>query len=464
MSLIDKRLAADVLDTALATGGDFAEIFVENSQADVIKMSELQVKNISSSLVSGVGVRIFSGAFQTYAYTNIIEKDNLLRIAKQAALVIKNEQKTQRLDFRNLEFVNLSNIKIDTLGVPKQSRIDFLYEISNQAYVHNKLVNKVNAALRCNKRNILIANSEGVWAEDTQMYTGILFSVQAMRDNIREETVSVHKNMQGYELIENFPCGKEEFVLGTVDRAIAKTYADYCPSGVMPVILANGKGGVIFHEACGHSLEVNKVANCASEFGGKIGQVVASPLVSAYDDGCIANANGSANFDDEGTPNQRRLLIENGVLKNYLTDRFYGRKLGLRSNGACRRQDYTYIPTPRMSNTFIANGSSKKDDMIASIDYGLYAKRLSGGSVNPTTGEFNFAVEEGYIVRNGKIAEQVKGAKLIGKGIDVLKKIDMVGNDMELSGGTCGSGSGSIPVTIGQPTIRISEMIVGGHK
>ena len=232
----------------------------------------------------------------------------------------------------------------------------------------------------------------------------------------------------------------------------------------MPVVLANGFGGVIFHEACGHSLEANSVANNASEFCGKIGQVVASPLVTAYDDGCIAMAHGSTNFDDEGTPNRRRLLIENGVLKNYLTDKFYGRKLGMVSNGAGRRQDYTYMPVPRMSNTFIANGSSKEEDMIASIDYGLYAKTPHGGSVNPVTGEFNFAIAEGYIIRNGKIAEQVKGARLIGKGIDVLKKIDMVGNNLELRSGICGASSGRIPTTVGQPTIRISEMTVGGRK
>ncbi len=464
MSLIDKKLASEVIDMALSSGGDFAEIFVENSLYERIYLAEKQVKDVASRLVCGVGIRVFCEDFQTYAYTNVMTRENLLKVACQVSKSIKSEKQIQSMDFRNLEFENLSPVQVNPFDVSKKHKIDFLQNISGRAYTHSQLIEKVSTLLNSKQREILVANSEGTWAEDTRVYSTLMLDAQARRDGICEQAMSIHHASQGFEILDKLPYGLYDFVEGTVDRAVAKTYAKNCPNGVMPVILANGFGGVIFHEACGHSLEARVIANNASEFCNKMGEQVASPLVTAYDDSLIAGANGTLNFDDEGTPTQRRLLIENGILKNYLLDKFYGRKLGLESNGAGRREDYTYVPVSRMSNTFIAGGKSKVEDIIASTEYGLYAKRLSGGSVNTVTGEFNFAVAEGYVVRNGKICEQVKGARLIGKGIDVLKKIDMVGNDFEISAGSCGACSGHIPVTVGQPTIRVSEMTVGGNK
>ena len=239
--------------------------------------------------------------------------------------------------------------------------------------------------------------------------------------------------------------------------------AGYCPAGVMPVAIDNGFGGVIFHEACGHSLEASSVAYGRSQFAGKLGEKIANEKVTAIDDGTIPNAWGSINIDDEGTPAQKNVLIEKGVLKSYMVDKFNGRRMGMASTGNSRRQSYSYTPTSRMTNTYIAPGEDKNEDIIASIEYGLYAKEMGGGSVNPVTGEFNFAVNEGYIVRNGKICEPVRGASLVGKGSEIIQNIDMVGTELAMGQGMCGSSSGSVPTNVGQPMIRVSKITVGGR-
>ena len=239
--------------------------------------------------------------------------------------------------------------------------------------------------------------------------------------------------------------------------------AGYCPAGRMAVAIENGFGGVIFHEACGHSLEASSVAYGQSEFAGKLGLRVACPKVTAVDDGTIPGAWGSVNIDDEGTPSRRNVLIENGILKSYLVDRFNGRRMGMPSTGSARRQSYLFEPTSRMTNTFLLNGPDRNEDIIASIEYGLYAKSMGGGSVNPVTGAFNFSVREGYLIRNGKVCEPVRGASLIGNGAEVLSAIDMVGQNLATAQGMCGSSSGSIPTDVGQPLIRVSSITVGGR-
>ena len=232
----------------------------------------------------------------------------------------------------------------------------------------------------------------------------------------------------------------------------------------MTVAIENGFGGVIFHEACGHSLEATSVGIGASQMAGKLGQKIANEKVTAIDDGTIPGAWGSYNMDDEGNPSGRIVLIENGVLKNYMVDRLGSRRMGMPMTGSSRRENYTYEPTSRMTNTFIANGTDKNEDIIASIENGLYAKSMGGGSVNPLTGEFNFAVTEGYLVRNGKIREPVRGASLIGTGAQILQDIDMVGQNLATGQGMCGSSSGSIPTDVGQPLIRVKKITVGGRS
>ena len=239
--------------------------------------------------------------------------------------------------------------------------------------------------------------------------------------------------------------------------------AGYAPSGKMPVVINNGFGGVIFHEACGHALESTSVGIKNSYLTDKLGQQIASPVVFARDNARIKGEWGSYATDDEGHESSDLLLIENGILKNYLIDELGARRMNSKATGCSRRESFAYAPTSRMSNTYICAGNDTHDDIIADTEYGLYAASMGGGSVDPATGEFNFAVDEGYMIRNGKIAEPVRGATLIGKGGEVLMNIDKVGNDLELSAGMCGSLSGNVPVTVGQPTIRVSSIIVGGR-
>jgi TldD protein len=239
--------------------------------------------------------------------------------------------------------------------------------------------------------------------------------------------------------------------------------AGYIEGGTMPVVLGNGFGGVIFHEACGHPLETEAIRKSASPFCGKVGEAVGQSILTAIDDGTIANKWGSCNVDDEGKPTQRTILIENGILKSYLSDRIGARQVGVTRSGSARRESYKFAPVSRMRNTFIAPGPNSMEEMIRSIEFGLYAKKMGGGSVNPGTGEFNFAVQEGYAIRNGRIAEPVRGATLIGKGHEVLQKISMIANDLELAAGMCGAASGWVPTTVGQPTLKIDVILVGGR-
>lgn len=232
----------------------------------------------------------------------------------------------------------------------------------------------------------------------------------------------------------------------------------------MPVAIDGGFGGVIFHEACGHSLEATSVAYGMSEFAGKLGQQIAAPCVTAVDDGTIPGEWGSIHMDDEGTPTTKLVLIQNGILINYMIDKLGGRRMGMPVTGSSRRQGYTYAPTSRMRNTYIAAGNDDRDEIIATMGDGLYAKKMGGGSVNPATGEFNFAVSEGYLVKDGKIAHPVRGASLIGRGGEVLMKIDRVSREMTMGQGMCGSISGSVPTNVGQPMIRVSSLTVGGGR
>jgi TldD protein len=265
----------------------------------------------------------------------------------------------------------------------------------------------------------------------------------------------------GLELFDLFD--PKEVGTHAAKQAMVNLKAGYCKAGQMTVAIENGFGGVIFHEACGHSLEATQVAVGMSEMCGKLGQKIANEKITAIDDGTIPNAWGSVNIDDEGNPTQRNVLIERGVLKNYMIDRLGSRRMGMPMTGNSRRQSYAYEPTSRMTNTFIANGPDKNEDIIASIEYGLYAKQMGGGSVNPLTGAFNFAVNEGYMIRNGKICEPVRGASLIGTGSKIIQDIDMVGQNLATAQGMCGSSSGSVPTDVGQPLIRVKKITVGGR-
>jgi TldD protein len=461
--LLDKQLVFDILTAAMETGGDMAEIFAENTERDTVSMVNGLVEKANWGIESGVGVRIIHGTNAVYAYTNRMDRPSLIKLAKEAAQAIKAGKQNAVIDrFEPLIFKDIHPYVKLPAGVDKRPVAERLREASQASYAYDPLITQTNNSYLGVVQDVLIANTKGLWAEDRRVRTRLMLEAVATSETEKQSAHLGPGARRGYEFVE----GLDVRALGreAAETAVTMLKADLCPSGRMPVLIDNGFGGVIFHEACGHGREATSVAKKASVFADKLGQMIASPVVTAIDDGTQPNDWGSLNIDDEGAFTQKNILIENGVLKSYLVDYLNGLKMEMPSTGSGRRESYKFAPTSRMTNTYIANGKEKKEAIIADTEYGLYCKQMGGGSVQPSTGEFNFAVLEGYMVRGGKIAEPVRGATLIGKGSEVLLDIDRVADNMTQAQGMCGSFSGSIPTNVGQPLIRVKQMTVGGRK
>ena len=459
--MIARDICQKVLQVAVSTGADYAEIFAENSVNHSISMIANQVDNIKNTVIAGAAVRVYKGLRSVMATTIDTSETGLIRCAEKAADALG--QGTAQIDIvlRERLFGDIHPIVTCPSSVGNKEKIEILKAGYFAAKDHDSCITQVSGGLADVDHNILIANTDGVYAQDRQIRTRLAISAVADKGMGTQTGSCSPGRRMGLEMFDTID--PKNVGIKAAKQAAVMAGAGYCPAGVMPVAIENGFGGVIFHEACGHGLEASSVAYGQSVFAGKLGQQIANPKVTAIDDGTIPNAWGSINIDDEGTPAQKNVLIENGILKSYMIDKFNGRRMGMASTGSGRRQSYAYCPTSRMTNTYIAAGEDKNEDIIGSIEYGLYAASMGGGSVNPTTGEFNFAVNEGYIIRNGEICEPVRGASLVGKGSDCIMNIDMVGTDMEQAQGMCGSSSGSVPTNVGQPLIRVSSITVGGR-
>ena len=459
--MISREICQRVLQKAVSTGADYAEIFAENTVNHSINMIANKVDSIKDAVIAGAAVRVYQGLRSVMASTVDTSEEGLLRCAEAAAEALG--QGTAQIDIVLKErlFGDIHPIRIVPASVSNREKIAILKEGYFAAREYDDSIVQVNGTLLDVDHNILIASTEGLYAQDRQIRTRMMIhAIAEVQGETQTGSCSPGRRM-GLEMFENVV--PREVGIHAARQAVTMAGAGYCPAGVMPVAIENGFGGVIFHEACGHSLEASSVAYGQSQFAVKLGQKIANEKVTAIDDGTIPNAWGSINIDDEGTPARRNVLIEKGILKSYMIDKFNGRRMGMESTGNARRQSYAYTTTSRMTNTYIAPGDDKNEDIIASIEYGLYAKEMGGGSVNPVTGEFNFAVNEGYIIRNGKICEPVRGASLVGKGSDVIQNIDMVGTDMAMGQGMCGSSSGNVPTNVGQPLVRVSSITVGGR-
>ena len=458
--MITKANAKKILDITLSSGADFGELFFEDTIESSLKLENGVVSKVNSGNVYGCGIRILKKDKCVYGYTNDISMKSL---AKLATTLKDSFFGSKEYEVKPLKLVKSSNKHLPKIPYEKVSQEELL-SLLKKAYTaakeYDEKISKVDVGFSYDNKKITIFNSDGKIVKDQHTRGRMSIIVIASKDGEMQMMHSGPGAQKGFEYFKD-EIDVVAIAKQTAKSAITMLLADECPAKVMPVIIDNGFGGVIFHEACGHPLEASAVSKNLSPFANKIGQKVASEVVSAIDDGTIEGGWGSGNFDDEGNKTTRNVLIKDGILQNYLIDNFNGRAMNRDGNGACRRESYKYQPTSRMSNTFIDNGKSTFDEIISSTKYGLYAKSLGGGSVNPTTGDFNFAVNEGYIVENGKIAYPVKGATLIGNGADVLLKIDMVGNNLERAQGICGAASGSIPADVGQPTIRVSSMTVG---
>ena len=459
--MIARDVCQRVLQVAVSTGADYAEIFAENSVNNSISMIANKVDNIRNTVIAGAAVRVFKGLRSVMATTIDTSESGLIRCAEKAADALGQGSAQIEIVLRERLFGDIHPVITCPSSVGNKEKIEILKSGYFAAKEYDESVVQVTGNIADVDHNILIATSEGLYTQDRQIRTRMAISAVADKGTGTQTGFfgpGRRMGMEMFDIIDPKAAG-----IRAAKQAVTMAGAGYCPAGVMPVAIANGFGGVIFHEACGHGLEASSVAYGQSVFAGKLGQQIANPKVTAIDDGTIPGAWGSINIDDEGTPAQKNVLIENGILKSYMIDKFNGRRMGMASTGSSRRQSYAYAPTSRMTNTYIANGEDKNEDIIASMEYGLYAASMGGGSVNPTTGEFNFAVNEGYIVRNGVICEPVRGASLVGKGSECIMNIDMVGNDMEMGQGMCGSSSGSVPTNVGQPLIRVSSITVGGR-
>lgn len=446
----------------MSGNADFAEIFEEELKSSSVGLLNGKTTRASSGINYGVGIRLMAGTNVVYVYTCDKSEEALIKLAKEASAALKGGKSA---DIKNLEALSKSSpsiLNIDPLTVSKKQNIDFLREASDYAMNYDKLITQAAASYSTSNRVIHIVNSLGFNKEESQTRIRISVEAVASKGNEKQTGRIAPGTMRGYEFINEYPIIDK--TRDCCETAIRMINAGYAPSGKMPVVIGNGFGGVIFHEACGHALESTAVGIKASCFTDKLGQRIASDVVSARDNARIEGEWGSYFTDDTGRESSDLQLIENGICKNYLVDDLGARRMGCEPTGCGRRQDFTYAPTSRMSNTYIENGKDDPKDIIADTEYGLYCSKMGGGSVDTATGEFNFAAEEAFMIRNGKIAEPVRGATLIGKGQEILLNIDRVGNDLELAAGMCGSISGGIPVTVGQPTIRVSSILVGGRE
>lgn len=460
--MLDKRLAEEALEIILSGGADFAEIFFEITRNGSVTYLDGRVDKISDNTVTGVGMRAFIGTRTVFASTSDTDRAGLIGCARSLSAAIGEHVSSPSVILTPVITADAHKIILPPLSSEMGIRLELLRKSCLAASDYDKRIIQAQGNLSAVERTVCIANTEGLFVTDNHTRTRVAVSATAS-DGKENQTGSFSPGRSmGLELFDIY--SPDEIGTTAAERAIVNLEADYAPAGVMTVAIENGFGGVIFHEACGHSLEASSVGIGRSQMCGKLGRRVANEKITAIDDGTIPNAWGSVNIDDEGTPTRKNILIENGILKGYMIDRLGSRRMGMPMTGSARRESYLYEATSRMTNTYIDNGPDSNDDIVASIDYGIYAKSMGGGSVNPLTGAFNFAVTEGYMVRNGKICEAVRGASLVGTGSEILQNIDMVGKNLDFGQGMCGSSSGAVPTDVGQPLIRVSRITVGGRK
>ncbi len=460
--MLESNLVSEALQIARAGGAEFTELFVEDRIRQRLSMLNGSIKEASSGNDYGAGIRALYGTKVIYAFTNDVTREGLQSIAEAVARAGGFTGEigiTKSLDFRIAAPRKLYTVTQHPLETKQLEKVALMRRASASAQIGK--VKTVDVSYLDWVQHVLIANSDGLWVEDQRFHSRLGVTAITEDGTRRADGWRFPGGSIGLEAFTNdIP---EQAGLEAAKIANAMLYADFAPAGKMPVVVGHGGGGFLFHEACGHILETTAIEKNASVFAGKIGQKIAHESVTAIDDGTIAGALGTTNIDDEGMPTEHTVLIENGILKSYMVDKVGAMKTGYARTGSGRRQDYTFAPASRMRNTFIAAGLETPESLIKQVKFGLYARSIGGGSVTPGTGDYNFSVTEGYIIRNGEICEPVRGASLVGNGATDLLNIAGVANDLIRSPGFCGSISGTISVEVGQPHVLISEITVGGR-
>ncbi len=460
--MIDQAVVERVIGSALRTGGDFAEVFAEDRRATAAQLDDGRVEDLASGRERGAGIRVVAGETTGFAHTSDLSERGLLEAASAAAAAARGGGGGVReVTLRPVSTPTPSRVEVLPETVGKATKVALLERADEAARSVGGAIRQVSASYGDSRRRILVANSDGVWASDDQVRTRFAVSAVAAGDTGMQTGRESIGATVGFELFDH--TSVDEVARVAAGRALTKLAARPAPSGTLPVVIRAGTGGILFHEACGHGLEADHIAKNLSVFAGRVGTLVASPLVTLVDDGTMGREWGAIAIDDEGTPAARNVLIQDGVLTDYLWDWLRCRKEGRPTSGNGRRESYQHMPMVRMTNTYLANGTDDPDEIVSQTPHGVYVSQLGGGQVNPATGDFVFGTTEAFLIEDGRITEPLRDANLIGNGPEVLGAIDVVGNDFAMgSPGTCGKDGQGVPVGTGQPTLRVSAMTIGG--
>ena len=462
LPVIDDAVVSRVLGAALQTGGDFAEVFAEDKRSSSALLDDGRVEELSSGRDRGAGIRVVVGDTTGFAHTADLSETGLRSAAEAAAAAAKGGGGgTRTIDLSRQPTTNPSVVELQPGDIPKARKVELLHRADEAGRGRHGSITQVSARYGDSRRRILVANSDGLLAEDEQVRTLFTVGVVASGDTGMQTGRRSIGHTIGFELFDRYDVA--ELAHEAADRAVTKLSARPAPSGEMPVVIGKGGGGVLFHEACGHGLEADLVAKSASVFKGRTGELVASPLVTLVDDGTMGGEWGAFGIDDEGSPAQRNVLIEDGVLTDYMWDFLRSRKEGRPRSGNGRRQSYQHLPMVRMTNTFLMNGTETPEEIIAGTSHGVFVADLGGGQVNTATGDFVFGMTEAYLIEDGQITEPIREGNLIGNGPKVLQDIDALANDFAMGGpGTCGKDGQGVPVGDGVPTLRVTRLTIGG--
>jgi TldD protein len=459
---VDAAIASSVLDTALSMGGDYAELFFEHRDAGNIVYEQQAVKNATRSLSQGMGVRVLAGEAVGYAYTEDLDVPDLRRAAETAARIASRDEKTPPVDVVHYETPQFYSPEGSTVNVPATDKVDLMTRADQAARAYDSSIGRVDINFVDELKHIAIFTSDGRMASDVQPLVRFNVSCLSERDGSRQTARWGGGGRMGMAYFEEST--PEALAEEAARQAVLLQSSIEAPAGTFPVVLAAGDSGILLHEAIGHGLEADFNRKKTSNYSGRIGELVASELCTVVDDGTIEQSRGSINVDDEGNMPGKNVVIEDGVLQGYLQDRISAGAFGTKPTGNGRRQSFKHYPMPRMTNTYMLGGESDPEDIIKSVNKGIYCVAFSGGQVNISNGDFVFSVTEGYMIEDGKVTAPIRNVNLIGNGPDVLTKVTAVGHDFALSDGrwTCGKDGQSVPVGVGIPTTLVSGMTVGG--
>ncbi len=460
--MIDKDILQEVLAVALNNGGEFADVFVEHRRTSAVFCEDNRIERVNTGLDVGAGIRVIQGESTAYAYTNDLSADGLKEAAAIASHAVEGVKKDLILDLRAVAPVPEFEIaeRPDSVAIDRKAA---LVESANQtARAVDPRIKQVAVSYGDVVQNVVIANSDGEYVEDERIRTRFVVNAVAAEGDTIQTGFEAVGGTVGFELFSEKCSAPEAVALEAGRKAILMLGARPAPAGRMAVVMAGEAGGTMVHEACGHGLEADHIQKQLSVYAGKNGQLVASELISVVDDATLPGKYGSFRYDDEGVPGKRKVLIDKGVLKDYMYDRLTARQEGRESTGNGRRESFHHRPVPRMTNTYIKSGQEDPEKIIRDTKSGLLVKKMGGGQVNTVNGDFVFDVSEGYLIQNGEIGAPVRGATLTGNGPEVLRKVERVGRDLGYSIGTCGKSGQGVPVSDAQPTLAIRELIIGG--